>query len=280
MTAALLALSLAAPAAAAVPWGGITVSPRAPVQGEVVRVLFDKLPKPSEFSVVLDGRETPVYRISKSQARALVPTTPNTKTGEQFLRITRQGVLNKDSWRIKIQVAKGSYREKHLDIDKEPADADKAEMKAAKARMVRALELKTQKQLWRGSWLRPVPGRQTGVYGNRRVYNGDPSESFHRGADYAGKKGARVAAVNSGKVVYAEKAAFEGNSVVVDHGHGVLSLYIHLDRILVGKGDLVAEGEAVGTVGMSGRATGPHLHFGIYVDGAAVDPAPFLKREF
>lgn len=121
--------------------------------------------------------------------------------------------------------------------------------------------------------LAPLPSG--GRFGARRFINGEP-RSPHSGADYPAPRGTPVRAVAGGRVVLAEEHFFGGRSVFVHHGDGLVSMYLHLDRILVGEGDPVDRSQPVGAVGSTGRATGPHLHFGLRWHGARVDPELLL----
>jgi hypothetical protein len=132
-------------------------------------------------------------------------------------------------------------------------------------------------RLWRGRFVRPVAGTEPGTgFGSRRIINGKP-RAPHTGIDFAGERGTPVVAVNSGRVALVGEYFFPGRLVVVDHGLGLHTLYFHLDSISVAEGDPVDRGQRLGTVGSTGRATGPHLHFGVQVGAARVDPASLLS---
>jgi len=137
----------------------------------------------------------------------------------------------------------------------------------------------TPERLWRGPFVRPVAGTEppTG-FGARRVINGKP-RAPHGGADYSAARGTPVVAANSGRVALVADFFFPGRLVVLDHGLGVYTLYFHLDTVAVADGDAVDRGQIVGTVGATGRATGPHLHFGALVGGARVDPTALMKLD-
>jgi murein DD-endopeptidase MepM/ murein hydrolase activator NlpD len=125
----------------------------------------------------------------------------------------------------------------------------------------------TEKVAW------PANGRISGVYGSRRILNGAP-RAPHRGLDIAAPPGTPVGAMASGVVSLAEADMyFTGGTVMIDHGHGLHSIYAHLRDVLVEAGQDVAQGAVLGTVGSTGRAAGPHLHWGVYWFGQAVDPA-------
>lgn len=141
---------------------------------------------------------------------------------------------------------------------------------------------------WRTGFIWPAVGRISGVYGSQRIVNGKPLRP-HFGVDVAALPGTPVRAAAAGMVTLAHgDLYFSGKTVIIDHGLGVSTLYIHMDELSVAAGDRVAQGQIVGTIGTSGRSTGPHLHWGLnwfqdYLDPATVvgpmpGPAPKAKR--
>lgn len=125
---------------------------------------------------------------------------------------------------------------------------------------------------WKDDFIVPIPGVTGGRnFGSRRVFNDQP-RAPHSGADLTAAQGTQVFATNRGRVVLTGDFFFNGNAVFVDHGMGVLSMYLHLSEILVEEGQLVERGELLGLAGATGRVTGPHLHWGVKVTGARVDP--------
>ena len=134
----------------------------------------------------------------------------------------------------------------------------------------------TADRLWRGRFTRPVGGTLPGTgFGARRIINGAP-RSPHGGIDYSMPLGTPVVAANTGRVALVDEFFFPGRLVVLDHGLGLYTLYFHLDSVTVSEGERVERGQTLGSVGASGRATGPHLHFGAHLGGAQVDPATLL----
>ncbi len=124
----------------------------------------------------------------------------------------------------------------------------------------------------------PVAGRMSSPFGLRRFFNDQPRNP-HNGIDIAAPAGTPVVAPAAGRVVVTGDYFFNGKTVFLDHGHGLVTMHSHLDTIGVRPGQIVAQGEPIGTVGMTGRATGPHLHWTVSVNDARVDPLLFLDAE-
>jgi len=129
----------------------------------------------------------------------------------------------------------------------------------------------------RFNFIKPVAGRDSGRFGLRRIIN-KQKRNPHSGMDIAAAAGQAVKATESGRVLFTGDLFFSGNVVYLDHGNGLLSLYAHLSKTNVKKGQEVKRGEIIGKVGSTGRATGPHLHWTVYLNGNAIDPALFLPK--
>jgi Peptidase family M23 len=128
---------------------------------------------------------------------------------------------------------------------------------------------------WAGKFRAPVDARISDVFGTRRTFNGKV-QSMHQGLDYAVPQGTPVSAANAGTVLLASFLYFEGNCVVIDHGQGLLTLYLHLSEMKVKAGDRVEGGQQIGLSGGTGRATGPHLHLAVRWQGVYLNPATLL----
>ena len=128
---------------------------------------------------------------------------------------------------------------------------------------------------WSGKFRAPVDVPISDVFGTRRTFNGKV-QSMHQGLDYAAPTGTPVSAVNAGTVLLAGPLYFEGNCVVLDHGQGLLTLYLHLSEIKVKQGERIARGQEIGLSGGTGRATGPHLHLAVRWQGVYLNPATLL----
>jgi murein DD-endopeptidase MepM/ murein hydrolase activator NlpD len=131
-------------------------------------------------------------------------------------------------------------------------------------------------RLWKSVFVRPVEGEISTGFGLNRIINGQ-RRSQHAGIDLRAEKGTSVLASNHGVVVLVDELFFSGKSVILDHGWGLYSMYFHLSEALVKEGDLVRTGAMLGRVGSTGRSTGPHLHWGIRINGARVDPLSLLR---
>ena len=129
---------------------------------------------------------------------------------------------------------------------------------------------------WNGSFTRPVEAKISDVFGVQRVFNGTV-QSTHQGLDFRVPAGTPVAAVNRGRIILARPLFFEGNCVMIDHGQGLLTLYLHLSKFLIKEGDTVENGQLIALSGGTGRATGPHLHLAVRWQGVYLNPAGLLS---
>ncbi|HEY9712318.1 MAG TPA: M23 family metallopeptidase, partial [Chroococcales cyanobacterium] len=140
----------------------------------------------------------------------------------------------------------------------------------------------SDQRLWSGHFTAPSKARVSAAFGLKRVVNGKLLDDyFHSGLDYAGWLGSPICACGGGKVILAAHGyRLHGNVVAIDHGQGVVSFYLHMQKILVKVGQVVKGGEKIGLVGQTGRANGPHLHFSIYVNQVAANPNFWYKHDF
>jgi murein DD-endopeptidase MepM/ murein hydrolase activator NlpD len=144
-----------------------------------------------------------------------------------------------------------------------------------RAQLEKLWETWTPEKLWDGAFVAPVPEPANSAFGTRSILNGEP-RSPHGGADFPSAAGTPIKAPNAGRVVVADALYFTGNTVVVDHGLGLYSLFAHMTEMNVHTDDAVKTGEVLGTVGSTGRVTGPHLHWAVRLNGARVDPVALI----
>ena len=175
-----------------------------------------------------------------------------------------------------VAVGEAPYEKVPLSVPDKFVEPDAAAMKKIAADKIvkdRAFANTASKPQWRGDFLPPLNrAPQSDSFGNQRLFNGKLA-SVHRGLDYHAKPRTPVAAINSGRVVLAKSLYYEGGCVVVDHGLGLMSVYMHLSKIEVKVGSRVRRGQVIALSGATGRATGPHLHLGVRWEGNYLDPA-------
>jgi len=159
-----------------------------------------------------------------------------------------------------------------------PYAEDMDRITSEKRRTKKTLAHWNPRKLTNLTFITPVEGRRSSSFGLRRVFNGQPRKP-HSGMDIAAPTGTPVITPIAGTVTNVGDYFFNGKSVFIDHGQGLITMYLHLDRIGVKEGDFLEQGDLLGTVGATGRVTGPHLHWGISLNDARVDPALFLGDE-
>jgi len=159
-----------------------------------------------------------------------------------------------------------------VELDSETLARARKEIKAVKEAFARP----AANPLWWGSWRRPVPGTVVSPFGCRNIVNGT-ERSPHSGVDLRASTGTPVKVTNRGIAVLTANHFFSGKSIIIDHGGGIHSMYFHLSRISVEVGDVVEKGDLIGLTGSSGRVTGPHLHFGIRIDGRRINPLRLIE---
>ena len=195
--------------------------------------------------------------------------------GEQVLEVRRDGEAVA---RVPFAVAPVRYAEQRLKVAPGKVDLSPVDLARHERERLRSAEIvATWSALDPGSlrMLQPVPGRRSGSFGLRRVFNDQPRKP-HGGMDIAAPTGTPVVAAAAGKVIDTGDYFFNGNTVWIDHGRGLLTMYCHLSSIAVKAGDTVEAGARIGAVGATGRVTGPHLHWSVMLNRTMVDPALFL----
>lgn len=181
--------------------------------------------------------------------------------------------------RVDIRIKSRDYGERRLTLPRELVELDQQSLKRVMkeaAAMKTVLEGPPSVPKWRGPFLAPLEGEISGSFGRRNIING-LTKSPHSGVDLRAARGLPVKVMNRGRVVLCSDHFFSGLSVVVDHGGGIQSMYFHLEKILVQENESLEKGEIIGHVGSTGRSTGPHLHFGMRVNGARVDPFRLIQ---
>jgi len=156
------------------------------------------------------------------------------------------------------------------------SEKDLLRVNREKVRLDKIWRKETRKRLWNGGFIKPLAGEWGSGFGLRRMINDEP-RSPHTGVDIIASEGSPVRAANSGRVVLTDELFFSGNSIVIDHGQGLYTMYFHLSKFLVKVGQKVAKGDIIGLVGSTGRASGPHLHWGVRLQETRVDPISLMS---
>ncbi|MEB3232097.1 MAG: M23 family metallopeptidase [Leptolyngbyaceae bacterium] len=252
----------------------VTISPAVPKLGDTISVRIQSQPGMDEPpTVTMNGTTYPSYPMPGGYFRAMIPTNPLDRPGGYTVQVNgTEGARTLD-----LELGDRSFNTQWITIAPSQSslgtDYEFERIGAFK-------QIVSPQKYWNGPMVRPSEGRISSAYGNLRYYNGVFAEDYyHRGVDYAAANGSPLYAPAAGYVRLVGRVAdgFElnGNTVGIDHGQGVLSIMIHLSRIDVQEGDFVQAGQVVGTMGSTGFATGPNLHWGLYVNGVAVDPVPW-----
>ncbi len=225
-----------------------------------------------------NGERFPMFRQNDGSYRTLVPVENMLKPGGYAVLAKSGGWQEK----IPVQVTPNNLPVQKIWLDKKTNSLKATEEE--KAQVKEGLRTLSSKKLWSDLFLYPCEGRKSSPFGVRRSYNGAPVSSYHKGLDIAVPRGTPVKSPAKGKVVVTgyESSRFHvhGNTVIIDHGQGLTSIYMHLHSISVNEGDMLSKGDVLGTVGSTGISTGPHLHWGVYLYGTSVDPELFVKNEY
>jgi len=230
--------------------------------------------------VAFEFRGRPVLRTEYAgQSYAVVGLPLSLKPGEHAI----EGRIGPNQALIKkfFTVVDKQYTTQHITIkDKRKVNPEKRDYTRISSEAKRKKKAAAD---WTESrpdlnFLLPVDGIMTGSYGRRRVFNGQPRRP-HSGMDIAAPKGTAIQAPADGVVIESGDFFFSGNMLYIQHGQGLITLYAHLDRIDVQIGEGIDKGQVIGTVGATGRVTGPHLHWSVGLNGTWVDPALFLSDD-
>lgn len=219
-------------------------------------------------------KRTVVLRGQDRQWHAVIGLPLSLQQGEHKAQLKIGDLERSLAFRVEDKAYETQYltikNKRKVEPNKEDLDRIWKERKQKKAAM--SVWAEHSPQL---SFIKPVEGRTSSQFGLKRVFNGKPRNP-HGGLDIAAAEGTPIQAAADGRVLLAEDFFFSGNVVYLDHGEGVITYYAHMKEHKVKAGDQVRQGEVIGLVGMTGRVTGPHLHWGVYLNQTAVNPLLFL----
>jgi len=256
--------------------------PRAPVNGSPV--VFRVTARERLKSLSGKWLEHDVFFSSDSQGKVwygIAGASLETRPGNYLLELKGITASKEFSFQERIVVGKGKYHSIVASVPKQYTEPNAEQLQKIdqdKALKEHIFARVTSEREWAGSFHAAVKAQISDVFGTSRTFNGRV-QSVHHGLDYAVPAGTPIAALNSGTVLLAQSLFFEGNCVVLDHGQGLLTLYMHLSKIEVKEGEHVNGGQKLGLSGGSGRATGPHLHVAVRWQGIYLNPATLLSLQ-
>lgn len=213
--------------------------------------------------------------------QALIGIPLSTKPGHFEIKIHLNSGAETKNIIIPFEVTDGNYRSEILKVNPKHVKLQKKDLKrvlSENAEMGLLYKKLRNEKLWMGPFALPIASEMTSPYGTSRVYNGE-LQSYHSGVDLKAAEGTPVKAAANGIVVLAKDLFLSGNTVILEHGYGVFTNYAHLSELKVKVGDAVKMQDLLGLSGMSGRASGPHLHWGVIIHRAKINPIEMTKLE-
>ncbi|HEY9754147.1 MAG TPA: M23 family metallopeptidase [Oculatellaceae cyanobacterium] len=265
----------------------IEVSSRNVRQGDTIEISLTDASATSDnsaganTSAVFNGNNYKFFAVSGK------PDTDGTSTTKEKALLAVPADLDPGKYPLKVgdetislTVRAGLFPLQHIRLapSKDNFDTSAGEEEAVD----KAKATLSDERMWSGRFSAPSKARTSTGFGLKRMVNGRLlKDYFHSGLDFSGALGSPITACAGGKVILVGRGfKLHGNTVAIDHGQGVVSFYIHMNSIKVKEGELVKQGQTIGTVGQTGRATGPHLHFSIYVNKVAANPSNWFASSF
>lgn len=225
-----------------------------------------------EYPIFHHPVNPPVYRFG------LIPIPFRQQPGSAELTLNWTNVAGEHFYRIPFQIIAGKYRTDVLKVDPGRVNPNKKNIKRSKKEARRVRQIYADGSipgLWNGDFQLPIDSKITSSFGNKRLFNGQ-LKSYHNGVDFRAPVGTPVFAANSGVVKLADDLFYSGKVVIIDHGNLIFTIYAHLSKFDVTAGQPIEKGQQIGLTGATGRVSGPHLHWGVKVNGAAVNPIQFI----
>ena len=244
--------------------------------GDVARIDIGGLSPEEQITATMLEQDL-VFHFDEPQQiwRALVGVDLDTKPGAYRLRINRMGSDIQTTRAVRIVPKTFPVRRLRVPgrfVDPSP---EALEQIARDGAVLSAAYARISPKKWNGAFVLPVDGKPTSNFGTRSIYNGQ-ARAPHAGIDFAGGVGTPIRAANYGEVVVAAPMYFTGNTIVIDYGDRLFSIFAHLSEMHVQAGETVEPTTIVGRIGSTGRVTGPHLHWSVRLNGARVDPLSLI----
>ncbi len=248
--------------------------------GAVAMLTVTPMDRVSTASCIWYNQSYTLFPLKNKNAFAtFIPVGLRKKTGTLDLPVTVHTTYgNTVTQNIPVTISKKDYPVQHLTLPESKVTLSKKDLarhNREKKELAAALSEKSAAKIWLDNFIMPLKGSISTPFGVRRFLNKKPRNS-HSGIDLRAKQGHPIAASSDGRVIYTGDHFFSGNSVYIDHGMGIMTMYFHMSKIDVKRGQTVSRGDIIGLVGSTGRSTGPHLHWGIKINDHRIDPLTFL----
>ncbi|NBG88930.1 M23 family metallopeptidase [Isachenkonia alkalipeptolytica] len=252
------------------------ISERIIEQDDIIEIKADRAATPDDIRVKGELGDDLQWHRDDQKLRTIIATNYHTKPGNYSLELVDVNSDKKHSYDIEIHPR--DYKTQHLSIN--PSVEDRTRNQEAYQEREEYFdpiwESSSDNKYYEDTFVLPTEGRLTTEFGEKRFVNEERTSYRHNGIDIAALQGTDILATNYGEVVFTKGMILMGNTIVIDHGHGILSTYMHLDEIHVEEGEMVAKEELIGTVGSTGFSTGPHLHFTVSYYDKPLEPGYFI----
>jgi murein DD-endopeptidase MepM/ murein hydrolase activator NlpD len=248
-------------------------------QGYVLKV---RLANPSrsahggnvEAFASLAGHKVPFFEQEDGSLMALVPVSVFQKPGSYKLNVSLNGSNALPP--LNVQINDGHYKTQNVNVSKsteglKPFPGELETIQALK-------DMESPTRYWAEPFISPTSDCQNSPFGVKRFHNGVATGDYHKGVDLRSPQGRPIRAISGGRVQISRMYRLHGGTVGIDHGQGIESVYIHMSKLNVKEGEIVKKGDTIGFVGSTGFATGPHLHWGLYVSGLPVEPNQWITN--
>ncbi len=260
----------------------ISIFPDSPKCGDTLKITLAKVSPQEKIIADFDKENYPFYPNGKNSQRCLIGLAASFTPGKYKISLFHvKEETKKQIWQGLLEIKPGIFPKKDLKFNPQKSKlVSHPQNKFETKKLRQILKGKTSEQLWQGIFQMPLKGKITAGYGTYRTIAQEIDWGQHKGIDIAASYNALAVAANQGIVSFVEEFILYGKTVVIDHGQGVKTIYMHLSSVVIHPGDVVEQGELIGRIGSTGLSTGTHLHWGLYIHGVAVEPLNWIKNEY
>jgi murein DD-endopeptidase MepM/ murein hydrolase activator NlpD len=249
--------------------------------GQTLRVEVDGLSPDAKLRVLFNKKSYPCYPVGPNAQRALigVPLGTPPQSLPLALKSADPDASSSPLAYTAVSISSRNYPTENINFSQAKTSLAKNEHRES-ALIHRKAAILRKEQSWEGTFLPPVSGPSIAPFGLHRTRNGTQNAGFHKGMDFRSPKGAPVLASNAGIVELAAPLKAHGKTILLNHGQGVMTIYLHMSSLRVKPGQKVTKGQIIGKVGSTGLSTAPHVHWQVFVHGVPVDPKQWMETEF